>query len=230
MKKLAVAVVLALLVSILAGTLLVNMGAANPIGFWTPHTPPPAPAISVSSPENNTIYSESWIALSCKVSSFTWYGYGPPGTGPKSAIYQPTYSPIQCWLDGVVVAQFAWNTSVKSNPNELRFFYQPFNFTIARLSDGVHSIEITAAATGSYLATSTDSSGQSVSGTITSVSNGSSGKIYFTVDTTPPSIPKSEPFPTTWVIVATIAAIIAGIVLAKYYTKNKKGAKRTNQA
>jgi len=81
--KVATAFIAVLLFSTLIGVQLVNLVAANPMGFNGGEKPPDAdtkpPKISIASPENNTIHNTYTIVLSFNVSvgesttaSFTW--------------------------------------------------------------------------------------------------------------------------------------------------------------
>ena len=69
-KASAVAFVLALLVSVVAGTQLVSVGKANPF-WWYENVPPDEytkpPVISVFSPANNTVFNEDHVYLSFSV-------------------------------------------------------------------------------------------------------------------------------------------------------------------
>lgn len=69
-KALAMVFVLALLLSVMAGTPFVSLGEANP--NWRPWETTPsydvkAPVISIFSPENNTVFNRDNIVLSFKV-------------------------------------------------------------------------------------------------------------------------------------------------------------------
>jgi len=108
--------------------------------------------VSVSSPENNQTYAVNSVTLTVTVN---------PPTVPLLS--------VQYDLD-----EGAKREKIPVNAT------QPFSVTLTGLSEGTHSVEVTAVpVTGAS---------QSANHFIYVYFWGSSGKVYFTVDTTPPSI------------------------------------------
>jgi hypothetical protein len=109
------------------------------------------------------------------------------------------------YLDGNEQGQFAGNYSS-----------DPFSVTLTGLSDGVHSVEVNATTTGLHYNIVRYFQGFPVFDLVNGSIVGSSGPIYFTIDTVP-----LQP-PTTLIIaaVASVAVVCVGILV--YFTKFKK--------
>ena len=162
MRTLSATFVMVFIITVVAGTFLINPGLAP----WI-LDPPFPPEIYVLSPEVDKTYAVSSIV-------FTFDGQDSPArTEPELVHYQHgffNFSTVQYWLDGVIIG---WLADLS----------QPFSATLTGLSDGRHNVEVTASATwdGGY----DYASGVRLFAQYPYVS---SGKIYFSVDTTPPSM------------------------------------------
>ncbi len=144
MRKTSLALIMALLVTAAAGTLLVSLGNANPYMY---HESVPAPAfvkptnIAVTSPKENVLYSTNGtIALSFSV------------TGPDAPKLLTKYISIVDykgdWMQDTVHAYRTKNFEVYT-PDDFPFFLQ-FNFDIIGIPAGRHSITVTTFAGGGY--------------------------------------------------------------------------------
>ena len=150
MKKrvLLVVSVLALLVSSVAGTLLVSLAEANPLWF-IPHVQPDEttkpPVISIFSPENNTVYNTDTVVLSFNVDAgesetastvaldIIWYDTSWYNDNVDSFLYSPR-SPV--------------NTENKIYfSNSSSFAY---NLSLTGIPDGNHGIILHAKEHGYY--------------------------------------------------------------------------------
>src|SRR3972149_9709710 len=168
-KVLALTIILALSIAAVAGTMLVNLVKANPIGLVYPWDP--KPKINILLPQNNISYPTTNLQLTFTFDLSEWYGY--------SAEMNPSYSfslgPIEYYLDGVLVGQITGHLSK-----------EPYNLTVALsgLTEGLHSVEVTATTSGEYWhqAYTPEPTAQHMNG----MTNGSSGLTYFTVDTIVP--------------------------------------------
>jgi hypothetical protein len=121
-------------------------------------TPPPQPTIWVDSPESDKAYASKNVTLVFTVGQPRWGGL----------IATPTLS-IQYYLDGIMLGQF---TDYAPNTSSV---------TLTGLSEGRHYVEVTATAQYYGLPAL-----YVVQGFVETA--GSSGKIYFTVDTAPPRV------------------------------------------
>ena len=161
MKIWSAALITALLILVIAGT--INLGLAP----WT-LDPPYPPQIYVLSPEVNKTYGISSVVFAFDGQKVAMR------TENELVHYQHgffNFSNVQYWLDGVIIGR-------------LDDLSQPFSVTLTELSDGRHSVEVTASATwdGGY-ARYANTSGIRLFAQYPYVS---SGKVYFSVDTTPP--------------------------------------------
>jgi hypothetical protein len=157
-KAAALALVSTLLFSALAGTLIVNTAEANP---YRPKEDPPPPVIHVLSPEPNATYTVNSVTLTFTVDKSSW--------GRLIAV--PAILPIQYLLDGEVQGQFSGDDVSK-----------PFSVVLTGLSDGQHCVEVTASSKWKVYFDGIDNPPF-----VTAVP-GSSGIIYFTVDTVAPRV------------------------------------------
>lgn len=187
MKKTALTLtfILVLLFSTVAVTQLFNFGATDP------YVPPPSPTISIFSPEDK-VYDTKSVLLTFTVNVPSKWGLSVFGTGYSEL------APIQYWVDGKFRDQISGDN-----------LSEPFSIFLDGLSDGRHSVEVTA----------TVSWWSSSFGTF-ATKHGSSGEKFFTVDATPPK--ETEPFPTTLVVIAIASAVIAGAGLLVYLKKRKR--------
>jgi hypothetical protein len=214
-KTLLTAVCISLLLfSAVAGTQLLNLGRANPYK-WVGDVPPDAntkpPAITIFYPENNTVYPSNNLTISFNVRLLP----SPTASHPK--IYTVYYK--TSWQnDSVIIYQ--WSYHVLENPYdddpELTEFSHKLNLT--SIPEGNHNITIQATEYGIYL---NSSAGYGPFGYNTFSITGSSS-ISFTIDTTPPTTAKPEPFPTTLVVAPVASVVVIGAVLAIYFKKRKR--------
>ena len=209
---LALTLILALLFSSLVGAMLINSGTANPIGLSNPWDP--KPKINILFPQNNTAYQTANFQLNFTLDLSEWYDY--------STEMNPEYSfslgPIEYHLDGKLAGQITGHLSEEA-----------YNLSVplVGLTDGLHTVEVTATTSGEYWNTTYESNGPHHN-LVNGVTNGTSGKIYFTVKnvkpfptTQSPEPQQSEPFPTTLVaaIIASVVVISAGMLV--YFRKRK---------
>jgi hypothetical protein len=142
------ALIITLLFTALAGSLLVNLAAANPVWWYFHNTPPPTVEVIALNTDTLTLTFSVRTGI-------------PPGT--TDGIYPYFISSINVRVDGQLWSRHAWSAS-------------PISVSLGGLSNGWHTVEVTATASvmsdGSY-----DSSPQA-----------SSGVIEFQVDAPPPSI------------------------------------------
>jgi hypothetical protein len=124
MKMLSAAFIFTLLILAVAGTLMVNFGIADPMPAG-PVTEPPE--IYVLSPEVGKTYGDESIA-------FTFDGQEVPyPTSPPHWTGYYSFSQVRYWLDGATLG-------------ELDDLSEPFSVVLTGLSDGQHSVEVTAMA------------------------------------------------------------------------------------
>jgi len=129
------AAVSVLLFSIVAGTLLIGFGTANPV--------PPTSTISVTSPQKNKVYTVDNVSLTFSVTTHIY-------VSPSDPIGKPL---IKYYLDGKLHGQFESDRALEN-----------FSVTLTGLSDGLHWVEVTKTAhwnvimIGNY--TETSSSGR----------------------------------------------------------------------
>lgn len=158
----AAAFISILLVAAIAGTILVNLATASPIG--TPPEPT-QPSIAILSPEIGKTYNVSTISLTFTVGGLLSLAtiYSP------YALVSPRISSIEYFIDG------EWSELDR----EVREDSQPFEVTLTSLSDGEHEMKVRATATWS---------GYNAFGPVSVELTGYSITLPFTVDTIPPSI------------------------------------------
>ena len=155
---------------ILTALLPIRMANANFIG--APTSAPPTPLVYVSSPRSNHQYPTSNVPLMFTVTQSPWMSANSGGI-PDAV--NPTYLPIEVWVDGAKVAQVPWDVSTAG------ISYEPkttaFNLTLTGLSDGLHFLEVNASVEGAY--------SNGTHPVLNGVSTGSSGTIFFLVDPSP---------------------------------------------
>jgi len=159
-KTLTATLLLTLLVVALTVSLFANTAAANPIGYYYPRSPPPAPIVKVI--ELNTDKLTLTFLVQKAGAWITPYGW--PGVDYTSYHDWGDYflSSFRVLVDGKQWIRQDWGgTSNK--------------VSLEGLSNGWHTVEVFATATGMY-----QNKGY--------VSKGSSGVIDFQVDTPPPSV------------------------------------------
>jgi hypothetical protein len=179
MKKVAVALILALLFSAVVGAQFINFGKADPypyqIDFYKKASPPNNEPrdITIFSPENKTIYTSDNISFSFKVTLNSTMPY------IWSYIYITTVYYKASWLqDNITV--YKWSNHDLLNPSDddpyLTEYSQEVNLT--KTPEGKHNITITAVAEGEYY------EGNGIYYFALNVSS----SVNFIIDTTPPSI------------------------------------------
>ena len=144
----AAIIITALLVSTLAGAMIVGVAKANFVSITPDESPP---TISVSSPLNQT-YSKSGVYLSFNVTeSSNWlarqqnlYGIGFNGH------YQTSIVKVSYFIDNNTVSVFE-NSGVFMNSSAVVRPYIEFSLILNDLSEGVHTLEIFASGRGYFL-------------------------------------------------------------------------------
>jgi len=191
-KASAAAFVLALLVSVVAGTQLVSVGKANPF-FWYEEVPPDAyteaPVISVSSPANNTVLDEDNVYLSFKVD------VGESETAAETVLFFVRYQAD--WQHGNIDYFYP-----ESSP-----FSHEVNFT--GISEGNHSILFQAIERGAYNNTH-------------AFSIASSETICFTIDTSPETKIPEFPSWTPMLIMLVAVVVIAVVYRHRLHKQNQR--------
>jgi hypothetical protein len=148
-KTLVSTLVLALLITVVAGTLIGDSAKANP---YVPEEDISEPEITFNSPIEGEYFNSTTIPIQIHVVMHYYYPY-------YFGYYNHTLLSVKYLIDTRLVGEIADDNLPK---------HLALNLTDLR--DGKHSLEVIA--TGNYVYTKT----------------GSSGKIYFTVDTTAPEI------------------------------------------
>jgi hypothetical protein len=166
MRTFSAALVAAILISVIAGTFLINLGLAP----WI-LDPPLPPEIYVLSPEVDKTYGVSSVAFAFDGQKVAMRSWESAMGRYKHGFFN--FSNVQYWLDGVIIGRLA-------------DLSQPFSVTLTGLSDGRHSVEVTARA-------SWDGGYDQGFRLLAQYQYVSSGKVYFSVDTTPPSMPFLSP-------------------------------------
>jgi len=147
-KVLAVAFVLAPLLSVIAGTPFVSLGEANPLwflGYVPPDEYTKAPVISIFSPENNTVFNTDNIVLSFKVD------VGESETALSAGLNVIWYDTD--WHHNNVDSFVHSKSSRYNNENRMNFlnsssFSHSLNLT--GIPEGNHSITVHAMEYGNY--------------------------------------------------------------------------------
>ena len=172
----AVAFILALLFSTLAGTQVISLAAANPVldyKFGLPPTNMQPQTITVVSPENDVTYASNNLPLSFNVSlnsTKTWYD-----------IHITTVYYTTSWQEAnVTVYEWKYYDLYNLDPSNDDPFITEFSheLNLTEIPEGKQNITITVLATGSYIK---DLVAYSF---ITNVSS----FVSFTVDTIAPSV------------------------------------------
>ena len=135
-RKISVpALILALLFSALAGSLLANLAKANPIGALLPHDP--QAIISVQYPANHKTVNACDVTVYFSVDLHEWI--------PPWPDWNPDYSfssTITCILDGQYVP---WQETVVNSPQ-----IHHFSIPLKGLSNGFHDLRIKVVTDGTY--------------------------------------------------------------------------------
>jgi hypothetical protein len=135
-KKISVsALVLTLLFSALAGSLLANLAKANPIGALLPHDP--QAIISVQYPANHKTVNACDVTVYFSVDLHEWI--------PPWPDWNPDYSfssTITCILDGQYVS---WQETVLNSPR-----IHHLSIPLKGLSNGFHDLRIKVVTDGTY--------------------------------------------------------------------------------
>jgi hypothetical protein len=133
-KKITVpALILTLLFAALAGSLLINQAAANPVGLYYPRSPPPAPLVDVIEVETDT------LTLTFSVQE-TRQWVTPYGSG---ADYEPAHVfeyavSVLTWVDGKPWIPCGFDA-------------KPVAVSLEGLCNGEHTLEVIATASGEGL-------------------------------------------------------------------------------
>lgn len=205
MKKnsISVAVVLSLLFSLATGSLIVKDAKANPFFIFEATDPIPGtipPIITVSNPQNNTVYQSNTVSLNFSVTK------PEPPLPLDSGINSVKYT-----LDGNRTGLYYCTHYSSDSPPGLPSFICSKNLT---LPEGKHTLVI-------------ETSGVVLPGNLTIFGMSSYSTIIFTVDTAINSEQNIPEFPSWTSMVPILGAL--SIVVAVYKLKlnrNKKNEKR----
>jgi hypothetical protein len=186
-KRKALALILALLISAVAGASLVRFGKANWL-FPTGQEPPDAPILSIALPVRNktqttsdvdldfTVYVEGWNEYIH--ANLSWVGYS---LDEKTDVtFVGSYGTPRAITD-LRVSMFGSDTRATE-------FH--FSGKLTGLTDGIHSIKVSALYVGNYSPAPYSVETFSVIGC--------SQKIFFSIDTQPPEISILSPEPRTY--------------------------------
>ena len=162
-RKISVpALILTLLFAALAGSLFINQAAANPVGYYRyPVNPPPSPIIEVIELDTDkltltfSVHAEPWISRAWGSSSYREWDY--------------YVSSVEVFVDGKLWSRHGYGT-------------KPIMVSLEGLSDGWHTLEVTATADGGGY------SELQLGGGPRWISKSSSGVMEFSVNNPPPSV------------------------------------------
>jgi hypothetical protein len=131
----------------------------------------PEPRINVLFPQNNAVCQATSFQLNFTLDLSEWYDYDQ-GMNPE---YSFSLGPVEYYLDGVLAGQITGHLSK-----------EPYNLTVALngLTQGLHSVEVKATTRGEYWNQTYESNGPHAN-YVNGATNGTSGLVYFTVDTIP---------------------------------------------
>jgi hypothetical protein len=195
----AVSLILALVVSGLAGAWLVYVGRADPIFYMYPLDP--HAVVLVQSPVNETAYDvdDVYVAFSLDLSEWT----------PRNLDFNPDYSfssTVTCYLDWYPV----WQETIVDSPQ-----VHVFSVPLSGLSDGSHSVVVKAKTNGTYW-----KSTEPVWSQLDAPVLDSSNLIYFAVDN---NSERGTEYFSTYVgitVIASASVVCAGLLL--YFKKRKR--------
>ena len=198
---LALALILSPLLSVAAGTQLVELGVANPLfegGLVPPDPSAKPPGLSIFAPQNNTVYTTNTLPFSINVSLPA--SLKAVETRIDQIYYEADWQQNRVYLYSSGTAGFDNQiSSSRSDPKNLFFQYSQ---DFAGIPDGNHSMTVYALGKGSYI--------EGMYGYGFEINATSS--VYFTIDT--------EPFSAVTVIAVTIAAVVVGVGLLVYLKKH----------
>jgi hypothetical protein len=121
----APALILTLLFTALAGSLLANSAAANPVWLYLPDSPPSAPSVTVTWQDTNSSSTFSILVQCYWVNS---YGMS----------FTPALSPVKVYVDGALRSEYPCIVN------------KPVSASLEGLQDGLHSMVVTVEASGYY--------------------------------------------------------------------------------
>lgn len=185
--KLALALTLALLFSVVAGASIIRFGRANWL-FPTGQEPPDAPILSIAKPLNDKTQATSDIDLDFTVYVEGWNEY-----------FHANLSGVGYSLDEKPDVPFVGSYGTPSLLTDLRVSIfgsdvqaTEFHFSgkLTGLTDGIHSLKVSALYVGNYSPAPYRIENFSVAGC--------SKKIFFSIDTQPPEISILSPEPKTY--------------------------------
>ena len=180
-----------LLMSAIAATQLVNLGRANPYhhiwiyeGDVSPDSSTKPPAISILSPENDTVYGVDAVSLSINVS------IGDSSTA-SSRVLEKIYYETDWQSNNISVYKYIWDPLVyPSAPPRKTEFSETVNLT--GIPDGIHTIMVYAVESGDYVTHlgPPGSGGNALSVVYYYVNFNITGcsVVSFIIDTTPPTV------------------------------------------
>jgi hypothetical protein len=186
MKRTALALIIALLFSAVAGTQLVNRGKANPNPFYpdiiseegSPDSKTEPPTVLIIAPTNGTSYSSSSLSLTYDAS------IGDSSTASVRFLWNVTLEAD--WLPNNVTA-YEFNADKNPYITEQTLTELTETLNLTEIPEGTHSLIVHAQERGAY--EEYDSSGfPSLLFYITNFFIKGSSSIFFTVDLTPPTI------------------------------------------
>lgn len=184
-QKIGLIFLLILCLSVVSGTVFIQLVGANPY-WWYTKVPPDEqtkpPVITVISPENNTVFNEDSIVLSFQVET------GESKTASDTLLFFVDYT-----------TDWEHNNSDHFAPWSSSSFSHEINLT--KIPEGPHTINITTTEMGTYTKTGPNAF---------LIDNHKT--IYFTINTNPqtnqiPEFPSGIVVPVTAVLVAGAAAV-----------------------
>jgi hypothetical protein len=175
---LALALILALLLFAVIGEQSANLAGADPF-FYYGEVPPKAdttpPVISMSSPENNTVYNVNYVALTFSVS-------GPTGPNVNAPFVDKIYYRADWLQNTTYVYDIGISNYYTEVPDHEVYTEYSNNLNLTGIPEGNHSITLVTVYHGFYI----------VGITLTGFYINSSSVVNFTINT-PPSISVLSP-------------------------------------
>ena len=234
-KALALTFILALLISMLAVTLIVHVASANPFmpsGSWSDEPTPPS--INVQSPNETLNYwsgSDVWLNFTVTEPVTNWYSTESFSYPDYYATTLGNLTQVRFSIDG---KQENIASKISESALKIGKVYNPqggvlrFSVNLGRLSVGQHTININAEGSA-YYGNLTHSAFSDSFPIDTDESDKtklvhSSVQSNFVVDGVAPSISvPPEPFPTVPVVAVSAAILaVAGAGLLVYFKKQKR--------
>lgn len=205
----ALTIIMALLISAIAGIQVVNVGKANPsgiVGSVPPDKDTKPPEVSILSPNNGTWIAENSVILACRVS------VGESKTAWSRLInevyYETDWQQNKIYIFGPIGDRWYYYSSGNSSTIEC-------NLSLTGIPEGKHNITVHAVEQGAY----------NPPYVFVFSINGSSS-VYFIVDTTLQGIIVHSPI--AWVAVAAVSVVAIGIGLLVFFKKRTHQSKNVS--